>query len=107
MSCPRAHSSGSARAPVAIWRFPRRGASSPEMQPASIAAAEQRVDQSRRELRGSVRRLGAGLARPVALLAAAAAGALVAFCLTRRAGAGVVASALSLYVRYRTEKAGA
>lgn len=77
------------------------------MRPASIAAAQQRVIQSRRELRGAFRRLGASLARPASLFASAGAAAFVAFSLTRLGGGGVVASALSLYVRYRTEKAGA
>jgi phytoene dehydrogenase-like protein len=84
------------------------------MPPASIAAAAQRVIQSRRELRGALRRLGARLARPPSLLAAAASGAVVGFSLERLGGAGALARALasaalrhgaSLYVHDRTEKA--
>lgn len=86
------------------------------MPPASIAAAELRVIQSRRELRGALRRLGARLARPPSLAAAAAAGALVGFAMTRLGGAAALARTLAAallrygmarYVRYRTEKAGA
>jgi len=86
------------------------------MQPASIAAAEQRVLQSRRELRGRLRRLGARLARPPSLLAAATVGGLVAFLCTRLGGAGALARGLaaaalrhgaSRYVGHRTEQAGA
>jgi hypothetical protein len=83
------------------------------MPPASIAAAEQRVIQSRRELRGRLRRVGARLAWPPSLLAAATAGALVGFSLTRLGGAGALARGLAaaalrhgttLYVRYRAER---
>jgi len=64
------------------------------MPPASIAAAERRVIESRRELRGAMRRVGARLARPSSLLAAAAAGALVGFSVTRL-GAGALARGLA------------
>jgi hypothetical protein len=79
------------------------------MRAASIAAGEERLNQSRRELRGAVRRLGVELARPVPLFAAAATAAVGAFALTRVGGAGAVARELFryvLYVRYRTEQGG-
>jgi hypothetical protein len=72
----------------------------------SIAAAAERVGQSRRELRGAVHRLEASVSRPSSLLAAAAVGVVVGFSLTRFSGVGALARALSLYVRYRTEEAG-
>jgi len=83
------------------------------MPPASIAAAVRRVVESRRELRGALRRVGARLARPSSLLAAAAAGAVVGFSVTRFGGAGALARGLAaaalrhgaaLYVRYRTAR---
>jgi hypothetical protein len=83
------------------------------MPPASIAAAVRRVVESRRELRGALRRVGARLARPSSLLAAAAAGAVVGFSVTRLGGAGALARGLAaaalrqgaaLYVRYRTAR---
>jgi hypothetical protein len=84
--------------------------------PASIAEAQLRVAQSRRELALRLRRLGASLARPSSLLAAAAAGALVSISLTRLGGAGALARALAAavlrhgvarYVRYRTAQSDA
>jgi hypothetical protein len=84
------------------------------MLPASIAAAEQRVIQSRRELYGALARLGGRLARPPSLVAAAAAGALAGFAIARRGGLGALARTLGaallrhgmpLYVRYRTAQA--
>jgi phytoene dehydrogenase-like protein len=84
--------------------------------PPAIAAAELRVIQSRRELRGALRRLGASLARPPSLLAAVAAGALAGFAVTRLGGAGALARGLAraalrhgatLYVRQRTAPAAA
>jgi hypothetical protein len=74
------------------------------MRPASVAAAAERVDQSRRELRLAVHRLEATVSRPSSLLAAAAVGAVAGFSL-ERFGADPLIKALSLYVRYRTEKA--
>jgi phytoene dehydrogenase-like protein len=83
------------------------------MPPASIAAAERRVIESRQKLRGAMRRVGARLARPSSLLAAAAAGAVVGFSVTRLGGAGALARGLAaaalrhgaaLYVRYRTAR---
>ena len=80
-----------------------------------VAAARQRVIQSRRELRGALRRLEAALSRPSALLAAAAAGAVVGFSLERLGGARALARGLATaalrhgmarYVRYRTVQAG-
>ena len=97
----RWRSSGCARASAARSRFRRlaascgpSGSSSSDMPPASIAAAERRVIESRRELRGAMRRVGARLARPSSLLAAAAAGALVGFSVTRL-GAGALARGLA------------
>ena len=81
-----------------------------------IDAAEQRVIQSRGDLRGGLGRLGATLARPASLVAATAAGALVGFAVTRLRGATALARTLGaallrhgvpLYVRYRTAQAGA
>lgn len=72
----------------------------------SIAAAEQRVIQSRHELYGALARLGARLAQPPSLVAAALAGALAGFAIARQGGLGPLArTVLSLYVRYRTEQA--
>jgi hypothetical protein len=76
------------------------------MRSASIATARERVSQSRRELRGAVRRLGAELSRPTSLLAAASGAAVVGFSLERFGGASTLASALNFYVRYRTAQAG-
>jgi len=84
------------------------------MPPSSVAAARQRVIQSRRELRGALRRLEAALSRPSSLLAAAAAGAVVGFSLERLGGAGALARGFAAaalrhgmgrYVRYRTVQA--
>jgi phytoene dehydrogenase-like protein len=84
------------------------------MPSASIAGAQLRVAQSRDELGLALRRLGASLARPSSLLAAAAAGAVVGFSLERLGGAGAVTRGLAaaalrhgaaLYVRYRKEQA--
>jgi hypothetical protein len=81
--------------------------------PASIAGAQLRVARSREELGSGLRRLGAKLSRPSSLFAAAAAGALVGFAVTRLGGLGAVARALGAaalrhgaarHVRYRTEK---
>lgn len=64
----------------------------------AIVAAELRVMQSRRELRGKLRRLQSRLSPTLAWAAAAAVAALLAFSLTRRGRwggvAGVVATAL-------------
>jgi hypothetical protein len=85
------------------------------MPPASIAAARRRVIQSRRELRGALRRLEATLSLPSSLLAAAAVGVVVGFSLERLGGAGALARVLAAaalrhgmarYVRYRTVPAG-
>jgi hypothetical protein len=79
-----------------------------------IVAATERVNRSRRELRGAVRRLGAELARPSSLVAVATAAAVFGFSLERLGGASTLARALTtalhhgadLYVRYRTAQAG-
>jgi hypothetical protein len=85
------------------------------MPPSSVAAARQRVIQSRRELRGALRRLEATLLLPSSLLAAAAAGVAIGFSLERLGGAGALARALAAaalrhgmarYVPYRTVPAG-
>jgi hypothetical protein len=86
------------------------------MPPASIDAARRRVIQSRRELRGALRRLEATLSLPSSLLAAAAVGVVVGLSLERLGGAGALARGLAAaglrhgvgrYVRYRTVRAGA
>jgi hypothetical protein len=85
------------------------------MPSASIAAAQRRVDQSRRQLRGAVRRVEATLSLPSSLLAATAAGAVVGFSLERLGVVGALARALAAAalrhgiarcVRYRTVSAG-
>src|SRR2546430_921008 len=100
-------SSGSARAPAAILRSRRRGAScdrrasgSPDMRSASLAAATERVNQSRRELRSAVRRLGAELARPSSLVAVASAAAVLGFSLERLGGASTLARALTTVLHH-------
>jgi hypothetical protein len=61
----------------------------------AIAAAELRVVQSRRDLRDGWRRVRFRLSQPSFLAAAAAAGALLGFSLTRRTRAGTVARPLA------------
>jgi len=62
----------------------------------AIIAAEMRVAQSRRELREGWRRLRRRLSQPSSLAAAAVAGALLGFWLTRRTRAGTVARPLAV-----------
>src|SRR5258706_9150273 len=80
----------------------------------AIAAAEQRVIQSRSELHGGLGRLGDRLARPPSLVAAVAAGGLIGFAIRRHGNSGGLARTLGdallrhgmpYYVRYRTEHA--
>lgn len=61
----------------------------------AIAAAELRVVQSRRDLRDGWGRLRRRLSQPSSLAAAAAAGVLVGFSLTRRGRTGAVARSLA------------
>ena len=60
----------------------------------TIAAAELRVVQSRRELRDDLRRLRFRVSQP-SFLAAAVVGALLGFLLTRRGSTGAVAGTVA------------
>ena len=60
----------------------------------AISAAELRVVQSRRELRGGLRRLRFTVSQP-SFLTAAAAGAVLGFLLARRARPGAVAGTVA------------
>jgi hypothetical protein len=60
-----------------------------------IAAVELRVSQSRRELRGNLHQLRAGLTRPSFLGTVVAASALLGYVLWRRGAGGVIAGALA------------
>jgi len=60
----------------------------------AIAAAERRVIQCRSELHGGLGRLGERLARPPSLVAAATAGALAGFAITRLGGLSALARTL-------------
>lgn len=71
----------------------------------AIVAAELRVVQSRRELRGRLRRLQSRLSPPLAWAAAAAVAALFAFSLTRRGRTGVVAGTVATaLIRYAVQR---
>ena len=65
----------------------------------NIAASELRVEQSRRGLYSNLRRLRRRLSRPSSLAAAASAGALIGFALTREGGTRTLSALVAALVR--------